>query len=109
MAITNCNKARKIHAFLRSAFPEKVMKFYCSDTGDKKDFSNVTETFDGVNLLMYTPTLTAGVSFEKHHYDSMYGIFDRNTADVEQCMQMMGRIRNLKDKHFNIHIIGGDV
>lgn len=44
---------------------------------DSEDKYNI-EMWDKVDFLSYTPTITAGVSFKKKHYDKVYGYFINN-------------------------------
>jgi hypothetical protein len=86
VAITRSKLAKELDFFFRARFPDKVIKTYSKELGDKKDFLDVKEHFSNVDLLMYTPTLTAGVSFEEQHYDIMYGIFDPRSCNAETCV-----------------------
>jgi hypothetical protein len=47
-------------------------------------------------VLIYTPTITAGISYELHHYDFIYGLFVSGSCNVEIFIQMLGRIRDIK-------------
>jgi len=70
----------------------------------KQHFGDVNNYWKEYDVLIYTPTVTAGVSFEEHHYDSMYSWFTDKSCDARICMQMMGRIRNLEDKKIVIGV-----
>lgn len=50
-------------------------------------------------VILYTPTVTAGISFEQKWFDKIFGIFKNSSCDVLSCIQMLGRIRHLNDKH----------
>lgn len=71
---------------------------YSRTEGDKKDFCDVNNAFSVADVLIYTPALTAGVSFEVKHFDYMYGLFDHTSCSAEICSQMLGRIRDIKHK-----------
>lgn len=45
------------------------------------------------DVLIYTPTITAGISIEIVHYDNMYCIFEDQSCNADQCIQMIGRVR----------------
>jgi len=57
-----------------------------------------------ISVLIYSPTVSAGVSFEEPYYDLMFGYFTDKSCTVESCRQMMGRIRILNDKEYYIYI-----
>lgn len=104
--INNMKEARTIEAGLRSAFPGKSVALYSSETPPSVralHFSDV-HTYWKVDILIYTPTCTAGVSFELDHFDALYGFFTDKSCDVETCRQMSGRVRSLKDKAHFIYI-----
>lgn len=69
-----------------------------------KHFKDVNEWWGQADLLIYTPTVTAGVSFDKTHFDVGFGLFTSKSCDVETCRQMMGRIRNIVDKKIYVHL-----
>lgn len=55
-------------------------------------------------VIIYTPTITAGLSFERKWFDQIFAYFSNNSCDVLSCMQMLGRIRNLGDKKITIAV-----
>jgi len=55
------------------------------------------------DVLIYTPTISAGISFEEIHFDAVYAMFTDRSSTVEECMQMLMRVRNLSNKTINIH------
>jgi hypothetical protein len=69
---------------------------YSSETpaGERaRDFANVAEAWAGLDALVYTPALTAGVSYEGAGFDEGWALFTDESCDVETCRQMMGRVR----------------
>lgn len=55
-------------------------------------------------VLIYTPTITAGVSFEVEHYQRMFCYFTDRSCNVGTCTQMMGRVRNLSARESIIYV-----
>ena len=51
----------------------------------------------GLRLLAYSPTITAGVSFEEHHFHSLVAYVDGgpHAPGVETVVQMLWRVRDL--------------
>ncbi|MFA5176603.1 MAG: hypothetical protein WC440_00460 [Candidatus Omnitrophota bacterium] len=75
-----------------------IIKFYSSETPVSvkvRDFREVDQCWTQCDILIYTPTLTAGVSFEREHFDSLFGYFTDRSCDAQTCIQMMGRVRNI--------------
>lgn len=78
-----------------------TLAMYTSETSPTvktTHFSNVAHWWSKLDVLIYTPTVTAGISFEEKHFDVAFGIFSNTSCDVETCRQMMGRIRDVKDR-----------
>lgn len=77
------------------------IKLYSSATtaSEKKlHFGNVNKYWKDYNVVIYTPTVTAGVSFEQKHFDYVYVYATDLSCSVETLTQMIGRIRNVGEK-----------
>lgn len=59
---------------------------------------------DEIDVFIYTPTLTAGVSYEHKRFQQLFAIFSRQSASVFDCAQMVNRIRDYQE--LNVTIIG---
>lgn len=80
---------------------------YSSDTTEsvkKEHFQDVNNYWDKYDLLIYTPTAGAGISFEKEHYDYLFGFFTNSSCEAEACLQMLARVRNIKHKKAYIYL-----
>jgi hypothetical protein len=62
------------------------------------------EEWSKYNVIIYTPTITAGVSFDEKHFHSLIGFFSNKSASTEQCSQMIFRVRNLIDNNLFIYV-----
>jgi len=83
----------------------KVIVSYNSETSPtikNLHFSDVNSWWSKVDILIYTPTVTAGISFEVAHFDCIFGYFTNLSCDVETTIQMLGRVRSVKDKTYYI-------
>jgi hypothetical protein len=99
--------AKTLHELIKQKFNTLSIKIYSSETNAselKYDFSDVATAWENVDVLIYTPTLSAGISFEKQHFDKLYGYFISTSCSVETCIQMMGRIRNIGTKEYNLYL-----
>ena len=108
VASTSLAEAKNIKRLIEKKFDNKYnIGFYSGATRSevkKTHFSDVNKFWSVYDVLIYTPTVTAGVSFEKHYYDVMYAWFTDKSCDARICIQMMGRIRNLTDRRIVIGI-----
>ncbi|MCK4968238.1 MAG: hypothetical protein KAS12_04220 [Candidatus Aenigmarchaeota archaeon] len=80
-------------------YPNKRIKFYSSKTSNetkKNDLSHVNEVWVECDVLIYTPTICTGVSFEiVNHFDEAFCYFENPSMSFDPKMQMMGRVRSL--------------
>jgi hypothetical protein len=62
----------------------------------------VNEVWKEVDVLIYTPTITAGVSFECEHFDEGYFVLSSSSCDTKTAQQMGGRIRNVSSHTYHV-------
>ena len=87
---------------------KKNIMIYTSKTSvsvKNSHFGDVNTFWKDYDIIIYTPTMSAGVSFEEAHFDVLFGYFNDNSCTVEICRQMLGRVRNLRDKEHYICLI----
>lgn len=92
---TNSKKwAKTIQKMILDKFSNKQLNILRIDMENK-----FTSTTDWINydILIYTPTITAGVSFDEVHFDVVCAYFKRKSTSAEQSSQMLFRVRHLKD------------
>ncbi len=105
IASSSLKEAEIIYLTLSDHFPEKKIKLYSSETADNEKnehFLDVDTFWAAYEVLIYTPTVSAGLSFEVKHYDRLFGYFTNKSCTVETCMQMMGRVRDIGAKEYII-------
>jgi hypothetical protein len=104
---TNCLKyAKVIKAKLDAEFKNKTIGIFSRETSadiKRTEFADVNKNWKKYDILIYTPTISAGISFEELHYDCIYAMFTDQSCSVEDCMQMLMRVRNLANKTINIY------
>ncbi len=92
---------------VRDEWPEARLGVY---TGEEPDddvkalhFADVNQYWAELDVLDYTPTVTAGCSFEVvDHFEELFAIFGNRTTTVETSRQMMHRVRHLSSKRYTI-------
>lgn len=50
--------------------------------------------------MIYSPTISAGVSFDEEHFDCFFGLFSNNAGKVDNLRQMINRVRNFSTNEF---------
>lgn len=78
-------------------YPDLKIQIITADTDDKikLKLEDVSKYFSEADLLMYSPTIEAGVDYNIEHFDKMYVILCESTSQ-RSLSQMMGRIRKVK-------------
>ena len=82
---------------------------YNSDT-DRAILNNHSENTESVwktlDLLVYSPTITAGVSFESLHFHQLISYIDNSlyTPTVDNVMQQLFRVRCLIDGNMTLYV-----
>ena len=103
-------EAKAFDEALRQAFPAKKITLYSSETPPSEKalhFGDVHRWWGDLDVLIYTPTCSAGVSFEKEHFDCLFGYFCDTSCDVETCRQMLGRVRSLRTREHCVCLRAG--
>jgi hypothetical protein len=104
---TNSLLEAKIYKqIIEDSFPNKKIQLYSSETlmSEKNEhFSNVSHYWAQLDVLIYTPTCSAGISFELEHFDYVFAHMTDASCDVETCRQMLMRVRNISSKMYYIY------
>lgn len=73
-----------------------------------EDFKDVNETWQNINLLIYTGTLSCGVDYTPENYDDNFdtfiNVFQQNCGTAAQFLQSFMRCRTFKDKEHYLYI-----
>jgi hypothetical protein len=105
--ISSLADAKVLYGIIAERRPELRIRMYTSETPAKEKnehFRDVDNYWALYDVLIYTPTVSAGVSFEVKHYSKIFGYFSDQSCPVETCSQMMGRIRDVADKSYFIYM-----
>ena len=100
-------KGKIIYSHLVNRYPLQRIILYSSESDDftkRKDFLNVNKEWLKYDIVIYTPCITAGVSFEKIHFDFLFGYFTNHSCDVFTILQMLYRVRQLKENKMYLMI-----
>lgn len=72
---------------------------YTSMTDDEQKIAlnNVNEEWIKYNVVMYSPTIEAGVDFNVVHFNKIYCFLSSGSCSPRSFLQMVGRIRTITD------------
>jgi hypothetical protein len=103
LAFNSKKNAYKSFSTLEVAFPDKKGLYISSDnTGDKANkafFSDVNIESQKYDYIVCTPSVSTGVSIDNNHFDFVGGVFSANVNTANDCMQALGRVRNIEVLH----------
>ncbi|ALX27631.1 hypothetical protein GMAR_ORF257 [Golden Marseillevirus] len=81
---------------------DRILK-YTSET-KKETCGILVDDWDKYQLVAYTPTISAGVSFEKKHFHECHAHFVSSSANAYECSQMLFRARDLSENNIFVHV-----
>ena len=70
----------------------------------RDDFIDVNKSWADCDILIYTGTLTAGISFELEQFDTFIGLHCKKTTSALAFTQGLHRVRNFADKVGHIYL-----
>lgn len=105
-----CSSTKKfteiLDEFIAERRPETRVKVYNSGTGSA-DLRHVDQEWVKYDLLVYSPSISSGVSFVAEHFDCVVGylVNSQFTPGVETSLQQLFRVRQLRDggMHLFVH------
>jgi len=86
-------------------YPNLKVKLYSSKTSiseKKLHMGDIHQFWSYYDVIIYTPTVSAGVSYELKHFDKVYAYMTDKSCTVEVCDQMLGRVRDVRLHEYNI-------
>ncbi|MGZ4849753.1 MAG: hypothetical protein ACXV2C_00005, partial [Candidatus Bathyarchaeia archaeon] len=86
---TNSRKqGEKIEKYIHNVFPEMKVKMYSAKTNNRNDLKDVnTNWIVDCDVLIITPTITAGISFTQKHFDLVFPYFVSKSCGAIECCQ----------------------
>jgi hypothetical protein len=108
--LISCGKKEKPQSIIlalteRVKIPKEQVLILTAENIDKhRDCSEWKQ----YSIVMYSPCIQAGVSFEDLHFDSIFCFFSRLTGDYDDALQSANRVRCIKDNEYHLYIEGKD-
>jgi len=101
------NKAKDLHTKLKNDFPNKKIILIHKETSDEEKLSElikINKTWINYDIVIYTPTVCMGVSFDPSHFDNIFAYGCHNSLGAQEFCQMLHRVRNPKDNNIYISL-----
>ena len=90
-------KANELSDIIKHKFSDKKVGLITSETEPIQ-----THLWIDYDIIIYSPTVLAGNSFNEIHFDELIGFFTNMSCGVNPYLQMLLRVRNLKDNQMTI-------
>jgi hypothetical protein len=104
-----CSSTKKftevLGRFIADRSPNSVVRVYNSSTASD-DLRNVNTEWIKYDLLIYSPSISAGVSFETQHFDCLVGYLVNSpfTSGVDKALQQLFRVRQLNTGEMRLFV-----
>lgn len=109
--VVPCMMAYMVKALRRqvaAAFPGLAIQAYYDGAGsnDTAKAMKRINVWAKADVLIYSPVITAGCSFEAKHFDTQffYGVSSPFTGSVQSAIQMTSRVRDIADRDIHVYI-----
>jgi hypothetical protein len=91
---------------LNDKYPKKKIYLYTGKSDDclkKHHLSNVSEHWSQADVIIYSPTIEAGVNFDvPGHFNKIYGILSCQSTSQRAFFQMLSRFRKVSNNQITI-------
>lgn len=98
IASNNKKMLRFINNILENNYKHLKKLFIMKENKFVHDLS----VWKNIQVLGYSPSIVAGISFTEKHFDKMFGIFCNSSATADMGMQQLFRVRNISTNEFHI-------
>ncbi len=99
------NQAKDLKLLIESHHPSAKILLIHRETSDNEKLSqviNVNEKWATYDIVIYTPSVCMGISFDEEHFDHIFAYGCENSLGSQEFCQMLHRIR--KPKEMSIYL-----
>ena len=102
-------QADVMYNLVHSKYSNLNILIYTSFThdSDKMKLDDVNNIWDKCDVLIYSPTIEAGVNFDKPHFNKIFGILSDMSTSQRSFIQMINRVRKITDNEIILRNIDG--
>lgn len=99
-----------VELIIKERFGSTIKYIVYNSDSDKNEIAqhaeNIHEVWSQLDLIIYSPTIGAGLSFELPHFDVLVSFFSNSThtASVDFCLQQLFRVRQLNTGEMYLYI-----
>ena len=104
-------QALRVRDACTALLPAHEVYVYTADTEPtllRAHMSDIHAHWSAARVLIYSPVITAGCSFELAHFDTVFFYGYAGTGAVRGAIQMIARVRDIRTKTVHVFIGGND-
>jgi len=90
------NQAKDLNLLIRSHYPDKKILLIHRETNENEKLDqviNVNEKWSKYDIIIYTPSVCMGISFDNEYFDHIFAYGCENSLGSQEFCQMLHRIR----------------
>ena len=94
------NQAKDLNLLIRSHYPDKKILLIHRETNENEKLDqviNVNEKWSKYDIIIYTPSVCMGISFDDEYFDHIFAYGCENSLGSQEFCQMLHRIRKPKE------------
>jgi hypothetical protein len=94
------NQAKDLNLLIRSHHPDKKILLIHRETNENEKLEqviNVNEKWSKYDIIIYTPSVCMGISFDDEYFDHIFAYGCENSLGSQEFCQMLHRIRKPKE------------
>lgn len=95
------NQAKDLKRLIESRCPDIKTLLIHSETSDADKMDqvlNVNQKWSSYNVVIYTPSVCMGISFDEEYFDHIFAYGCENSLGSQEFCQMLHRVRSPKEK-----------
>lgn len=99
------NQAKDLNLLIQSHYPDKKILLIHRETNENEKLDqviNVNEKWSKYDVIIYTPSVCMGISFDNEYFDHIFAYGCENSLGSQEFCQMLHRIR--KPKELSIYL-----
>lgn len=106
LKIVLVNMSSKLATYFYKKYQEQYKcVLHCSHSDDtlKAQLKDVNNFWLNYDLVVYSPSIEAGVNFSKEYFDKQYVVLSSKSTSPRALVQMLSRVRKLKSTTVHIY------
>ena len=95
------NQAKDLNLLIHAHYPDKKILLIHRETNENEKLDqviNVNEKWSKYDIIIYTPSVCMGISFDDEYFDYIFAYGCENSLGSQEFCQMLHRIRKPKEQ-----------